>query len=100
MSYLNKQEIDVLQKARLKIRALNHPLRQKMLSLIKDQSNRINVTDIYTKMRIEQSVTSQHLGILRKQNFVNTERDGKVIWYSVNDSEIKSFLKDWEKQLD
>jgi DNA-binding transcriptional ArsR family regulator len=35
-------------------------------------------------MRLEQSVASQHLAILRKAGFVITERDGKFIYYTVN----------------
>ena len=45
---------------------------------------KITVTEIYIKMRLEQSVASQHLAILRKAGFVNTERDGKFIYYTVN----------------
>ena len=92
MSYLNKSQNEILQKAKLKVRALNHPLRQKMLTLIKDNKNRMNVTDIYVKLRIEQSVASQHLAILRNQGLVSTEREGKTIWYSVDDSAIKNLL--------
>lgn len=93
MSYLSKSQNEILGKARLKIRALNHPLRQQMLSLIKGSKNRMNVTDIYGKLRIEQSVTSQHLAILRRQGLVTTKRDGRVIWYSVSDAAINGLLK-------
>ena len=93
MSYLSKTQNEILQKAKMKVRALNHPLRQKMLSLVKDSRNRMNVTDIYVKLRIEQSVASQHLAILRNQGLVSTERDGKTIWYSVNDAAIKHLLQ-------
>ena len=70
-------------KASLILRAINHPLRQKMLRYI-HQREGANVTDIYIKLRLEQSVTSQHLAILRKAGFVNTNRDGKQIYYSIN----------------
>lgn len=92
MSYLSKEDNETLQKAKAKVRALNHPLRQKMLALIKNNNNRMNVTDIYVKLRIEQSVASQHLAILRNQGLVNTEREGKTIWYSVDDNSIKELL--------
>ena len=99
MSYLNKSQNEILQKAKLKVRALNHPLRQKMLTLIKDNKNRMNVTDIYVKLRIEQSVASQHLAILRNQGLVTTEREGKTIWYSVDDSAIKNLLDICEQAI-
>jgi len=99
MSYLNKNQNEILNKAKMKVRALNHPLRQKMLSLIKDSKNRMNVTDIYVKLRIEQSVASQHLAILRNQSLVKTEREGKTIWYSVDDSAIKRLIQICEQAI-
>ncbi len=83
----------VLDVAQRRIRALNHPLRQKILTLIKENGNWMNVKDIYTKLSIEQSVASQHLAILRNQELVETERDGKTIWYSVNDAAIDILIE-------
>ena len=72
-----------LKKAALVLRALNHKLRQQILSLI-EAENKITVTEIYVKMRLEQSVASQHLAILRKAAIVDTQRDGKFIYYTIN----------------
>lgn len=76
-----------VKKAALVLRALNHKLRQQILSLI-DGDKRITVTQIYVKMRLEQSVASQHLAILRRAGIVNTERQGKFIYYTVNFNRI------------
>ncbi|MCU7551703.1 metalloregulator ArsR/SmtB family transcription factor [Chitinophagaceae bacterium LB-8] len=78
-------KIDILQlkKAALILRAVNHKLRQQILKLL-HQNEKMTVTEIYVKLRLEQSVASQHLAILRKAGFVNTLRDGKFIFYSVN----------------
>jgi len=77
--------IDVIQlkKAALILRAVNHKLRQQIMKLI-HQNGKMTVTEIYVKLRLEQSVASQHLAILRKAGFVSTLRDGKFIYYSVN----------------
>lgn len=77
--------IDVIQlkKAALILRAVNHKLRQQIMKLI-HQNGKMTVTEIYVKLRLEQSVASQHLAILRKAGFVTTLRDGKFIYYSVN----------------
>ena len=85
-----------LKKAAMVLRAINHKLRQQILKLI-DESGRMTVTEIYVKLRLEQSVASQHLAILRKAGFVKTERDGKFIYYSVNTDrleELNRFVKD------
>ena len=100
MNYLNKDEMEVLQKAKSKVRALYHPLRQSILVLINENGNRMNVTDIYVKLRIEQSVASQHLAILRNEGFVTTEREGKTIWYSTNADAIKTFVANVGEVLD
>ena len=78
-----KIDLVQLKKAALILRAINHKLRQQILKLI-HQNGKMAVTEIYVKLRLEQSVASQHLAILRKAGFVNTLRDGKFIYYSVN----------------
>ena len=76
-----------LKKAALVLRALNHKLRQQILTLIETEK-KITVTEIYVKMRLEQSVASQHLAILRRAGIVVTQRDGKFIYYTVNNKRI------------
>ena len=87
-------KVDLLnvKKAALILRALNHKLRQQIIKLI-DEQGKMTVTDIYVKLRLEQSVASQHLAILRKAGFVKTVRDGKFIYYSVNGSRIEELNK-------
>lgn len=91
-------KVDLLnvKKAALILRALNHKLRQQILKLI-DEHGKMTVTEIYVQLRLEQSVASQHLAILRKAGFVKTDRDGKFIYYSVNDArleELNNFVND------
>ena len=72
-----------LRKAVLVLRAVNHKLRQRIIDLL-EESDSLTVTDIYIKLRLEQSVASQHLAILRRAGVVNTEREGKFIYYSLD----------------
>lgn len=87
MEMMAKNELEIrvndLKKAALVIRAVNHKLRQDIIRLIHNAGT-IIVTEIYKKLDLEQSVASQHLGILRKAGFVSTERRGKFIYYKVN----------------
>ena len=77
-----------LKKAALVLRALNHKLRQQLLKLIEEEK-KITVTEIYVRMRLEQSVASQHLAILRRAGIVTTQREGKFIYYTVNYKRIE-----------
>src|SRR5215208_5581230 len=83
-----KIEVNDLKNAALILRAINHPLRQKFLHFI-HKNRKISVSEIYSKLRIEQSVTSQHLALLRKAGFVNANRDGQNIFYTVNNERLK-----------
>ena len=86
---LKKGEEDIqldyaeLRKAVLVLRAINHKLRQRIIGLLEENES-MTVTDIYIKLRLEQSVASQHLAILRRAGVVSTERQGKFINYSLN----------------
>lgn len=85
-----------LKKAAIVLRAVNHKLRQVMLQLIGERE-KITVTEIFLHLRMEQSVASQHLAILRKAGFVKTKREGKYIYYSVNRQrleELNQFIED------
>ena len=72
-----------LRKAVLVLRAVNHKLRQRITELL-EEGDTITVTDIYIKLRLEQSVASQHLAILRRAGVVATDRQGKFIYYSLD----------------
>jgi len=78
---------DLLNRSAEFLRAINHPLRQKILALI-EVEGKVNVTKIYISLRLEQSVASQHLSILRKSGFVLTQREGKYIYYALNKERI------------
>lgn len=90
-SVLSEGDYLKFKKAALILRAINHKLRQKIVQTIYEQK-RISVTDLYIKLRLEQSVASQHLAILRKADIVSTIREGKFIFYTVNIDRLQELL--------
>ncbi len=76
-----------LRKAVLVLRSVNHKLRQQIIDLL-DENEKMTVTDLYIRLRLEQSVASQHLAILRRAGVVKTERQGKFIYYYVSKERI------------
>lgn len=81
IDYLN------VKKAALVLRALNHKLRQQMIQVL-DAQGKMTVTEIYVQLRLEQSVASQHLAILRRAGIVRTEREGKFVYYRINPERV------------
>lgn len=82
---------DKLEHASEVMRALTHDLRLQILSFI-DKNKNINVNKIYNTLGLEQSITSQHLRILRLANIVNHERKGKQIFYTINYDYVNSIV--------
>lgn len=80
-----KQLVDLeeIKKAAMALRGVNHKTRQAILNLLHDNKE-MKVSDIYKKLKLEQSLTSAFLGRLRSSGVVKTRRDGQVIYYSVN----------------
>jgi DNA-binding CsgD family transcriptional regulator/DNA-binding transcriptional ArsR family regulator len=76
-----------IKKAASIYRAGYHPLRIQIIELI-HKSGTLNVTPIIKKFKLEQSLISAHLKILRDAKLLNTERDGQQIFYSVNYKQI------------
>ena len=84
--------LDELKKVELIVKSLNHKLRLAIIKLLTDSPN-MQVTAIYGKLKMEQSVASQHLGILRNAGIVTGERNGQSIYYSVNPARIAEITK-------
>lgn len=76
-------KVENLEKIHDVVRALRHPLRQKILQLL-STSNQMNVKALYEFLKIDQSVASQQLRILRNVGLINFTMDGKNKFYKVN----------------
>lgn len=92
MSHLTLYDLKI-NKACLILKALAHPLRYEILQFIHRQKA-VAVNEIYRSLGQEQSITSQHLAILRKAGFVTTLREGKRIYYSVNYDRINEVQRE------
>ena len=86
------QEVNIdfflLKKSAIIMRALNHQLRQKIFKLLEEHT-KMTVSEIYANLKLEQSVASQHLAIMRRAGIVKTEREGKFVFYRLNRERIE-----------
>jgi ArsR family transcriptional regulator len=87
-SRINQRDLEVSSEI---LRALAHPLRMRILEFI-NQHKLINVNKIYGSLNLEQSITSQHLRILRQADLVETEREGKFIHYKLNYTRLSNTI--------
>ncbi len=74
------------------MRALAHPLRLKILEFL-DQNKNIQVNQIYNTLKIEQSIASQHLRILKNAGVLMADKDGKYMHYTIDYNRVSNAVK-------
>ncbi len=71
-------------------KSLSHPARIRILEVLADGPR--SVSALQPEVGIEASHLSQQLGVLRRADIVDTERDGSSIIYSIGDDRILELL--------
>lgn len=84
-------QIEQLDQAASKLRAMAHPMRIAIIELLHD-GNQLSVTDIYKSLNIEQAAASHHLNILKTKNILVSRRDGKKIFYSIKNQVLTEIV--------
>ena len=92
MTKMKSLNPESLQKASKMLKAMAHPLRVAILNLL-SENDRLTVTEIHQALKIEQSTTSHHLGILKDKGVLNSERDGKNSYYFLQNNNLKHIIE-------
>jgi ArsR family transcriptional regulator len=72
-------------------RILGHPVRVRILELLKDGER--TVGDLQHELQMDSGGTSQHLGVLRKHGILEGRRVGTSVYYTVRDPRIFQLLE-------
>jgi DNA-binding transcriptional ArsR family regulator len=75
-------DLEKLEMAASKLRAMAHPMRIAIIDLL-TSNKKLTVTEIYERLNIEQASASHHLNILKNKGVLESRRDGKMIYYSL-----------------
>ena len=70
------------------LRTLSDPTRLRLLGLLQDGEQ--NVTALRRKLGLPQPTVSHHLALLRSAQLVANRRDGKQVFYSLNNPVVTS----------
>jgi len=91
---MNKPLLDIkkLEEAASKLRVIAHPMRIAIIELLQD-SKKLNVTEIYEKLNIEQASASHHLNLLKNKGVLISKRDGKNTYYSLKHVAINQIIE-------
>jgi len=75
-------DVEKLELAASKLRAIAHPMRIAIIDLL-TVNPKMTVTEIYEYLNLEQASASHHLNILKNKGLLDSKRDGKMIYYSL-----------------
>jgi DNA-binding transcriptional ArsR family regulator len=89
---LNSLSESQLEKTATYLKAIAHPMRISILGLLKDGSS-LSVTQIYSRLGLEQAVASHHLGLLKNKGVLVSKRVGKNIYYGLKTEKIVDLIK-------
>jgi len=91
---MNPEELkpEQLEKASSMLKAIAHPMRIAILSFLED-GKRLTVTEIHEKLKIEQSTTSHHLGIMKDKGVLSSQRDGKNTYYFLRHEQLSNIVE-------
>jgi DNA-binding transcriptional ArsR family regulator len=82
----NELNPEILEKASNMLKAMAHPVRIGIVSLL-DDGKKHTVTDIHNKLGIE------HLGILKDRGVLLSRREGKNTWYFLKHQNLRNILR-------
>ncbi|UQS86071.1 metalloregulator ArsR/SmtB family transcription factor (plasmid) [Nicoliella spurrieriana] len=85
-------DTDYNQKLYRIIRALNHPVRIKILYYLSDHG-KSNVTNLVNQVNISQPAVSRHLRILADAQLITSQQSGKEKLYQLTDEHVNELLK-------
>lgn len=73
------------------LKAIAHPMRIAIISFLED-GQKLTVTEIHDLLKIEQSTTSHHLGILKDKGVLNSQREGKNTYYFLKHENLRNIV--------
>ncbi len=76
-------DVEALEKMAETLKVIAHPTRIAILGLLED-GEKLTVSAIHTRLKLEQAPTSHHLGLLKTKGILKSERDGKSNLYYIN----------------
>ncbi|NVK26138.1 MAG: winged helix-turn-helix transcriptional regulator [Gammaproteobacteria bacterium] len=53
----------------------------------------VSVNDLAERVKLSQSALSQHLAILRNENFVSTRKSSQTVYYSIHGDDTKQVMQ-------
>jgi ArsR family transcriptional regulator, zinc-responsive transcriptional repressor len=84
-------ELDALRQAAECLRALAHPHRLRMVQMLLQGD--YTVSQLAEACELPSAMASEHLRLMQRCGYLSSERDGRKVFYRVEEPHLKSILK-------
>lgn len=89
---------DGLENAADCLRILAHPKRLQIVQLLQEDT-RFCVTEIAEKCELTQPTASEHLRLMQRCGFLNSDRDGRTVYYSICEPHLNDMMNCLQKRF-
>ena len=84
-------EPETAQRTAIVLKAIAHPVRLRIIELLR--GGEMCVGDIFAALGIKQSITSQHLNMMRDKQVLTCRRDGAKVYYRIQNPNVIKLLQ-------
>ena len=90
--------VDKMQKVAILLKTISHPVRLQILEVLEEREP-LDVTTIRENIEIEveQSMLSHHLIKMKDKGVLQSQKDGKSVYYSLRDRQVLKIFDCMEK---
>ncbi|MDP3445319.1 MAG: metalloregulator ArsR/SmtB family transcription factor [Ignavibacteria bacterium] len=81
-----------LEQLAARLKAIAHPTRIAIIEMLSD-GGRLSVTEIYQQLEIEQAAASHHLNIMKNKGVLDSRREGKKIFYCLQNEALSEIIR-------
>ncbi|WEV61314.1 metalloregulator ArsR/SmtB family transcription factor [Streptococcaceae bacterium ESL0729] len=92
MSEAKKINAKTLEEANKIFKLMGNPIRLQILHLLSQQE--LNVGKIGSILGLEQSAVSHQLSLLKEEQLVSSKREGKSVYYQLDDKHVAHVIND------
>ena len=89
---LSELNVEQLESAANMLKAIAHPMRIAIIGFL-EGGKKLTVTQIHELLKIEQSTTSHHLGILKDKGVLSSKREGKNTFYFLKHNNLTQIVE-------
>ena len=92
-------DFDALTMAAECLKILAHPHRLQIVQLLLAGKKQLSVNDIATHCELNQPTASDHLRLMQRCGFLQSERDGRTVYYTIAEPHLADIMSCIEERF-